>query len=62
MFLGWDVNEEKGWLCITSEERTGIEGISNREGSPDFSSRCCHGKTGKVSKFLTTLSISGKAE
>ena len=43
IFLGWDVNEEKDWLCMTSEERTGISESSYRKhnltsGKKDISS------------------------
>ena len=52
IFLGWDVNEEKDWLCMTSEERTGIEGISNREGSPDFNTDAAMRTLEKSVRFL----------
>lgn len=52
IFLGWDVNEEKDWLCMTSEERTGIEGISNREGSPDFNTDVAMRTLEKSVRFL----------
>lgn len=37
---------------LTSEERTGIEGISNREGSPDFNTDAAMRTLEKSVSFL----------